>query len=340
MSPADGAALYFDHLEKLHQSPATMRNTRRFLAWFGEWLTGRGIDDLRDVVLQDLLDYHERLRNRRKPNGEPNCANYVNTQLWQIAAMFRLLLKRGRILTDPSRHLPQLRKPRRLPKNVLTGGQVNALLVQPNTTNLWGFRDRTMLELLYSSGLRGLEVTRITIHDIDWKERTVRIVQGKGRKDRLVPFGKVAHNYLLEYMEQVRPVILTRYAKTVPGRPVFTAALDLLFFSRFRTPVTTVYLRKLIVRYAKAAGLTSVSTHSMRHACATEMLKGGANVRHVQEMLGHSHLSTTQVYTHVLPYDLQRVHTRTAPSERRRVIEVPAFELAAWNDRKNSGHYR
>jgi integrase/recombinase XerD len=340
MSPARGAALYIEHLEALHQSPATLRNARRFLEAFARWLERRGIDDLRDVALQHLLDYHDALRARRKPNGEPNTANYINAQLWHARRMLRLLHQRGKLLTDPSRHLPPLRKPRRLPKAVLTGEQVNRLLKQPDLATLWGFRDRAMLELLYSSGLRGIEVTRVTIHDIDWKERTVRIVQGKGRKDRIVPVGKVALEYLREYVERIRPVLLTRYAIR-PGRPHITGILDLLFFSRFRTPIIRKYLRVLIQRYAKKAGLSgSVTTHSVRHACATEMLKGGASVRHVQEMLGHAHLSTTQVYTHVLPYDLKKVHARTAPSERRRVIDAPAFEAAAFNDRKNSGHYR
>lgn len=340
MIAAQGAALYFDHLEKLHYSPATLRGVRRYLEGFARWLESARIDDLRDVTLQNLLDYHEALRARRKPSGEPNSANYVNIQLWQVAAMFRLLHQRGKLLTDPSRQLPPLRKPRRLPKAVITGDQANQLLRQPDTKTLWGFRDRAILELLYSSGLRGLEVVRLTIHDIDWKERTVRIVQGKGRKDRLAPVGRVALEYLREYMARIRPVMLTRYEGR-DGRPILTGVLDLLFFSRIRTPMTRQYLRKLILRYTKKAGLAvRVGTHSLRHACATEMLKGGANVRHVQELLGHAHLSTTQVYTHVLPYDLKRVHARTAPSERRRVIDVPEFEARAWNDRKNSGHYR
>lgn len=340
MSPARGAALYLDHLEKLHQSPSTLVGVRRFLDAFLCWLERRGLDDLRDVELQHLLDYYEHLRARRKKNGEPNSVGYSNSQLWHVSKMLRILHQRGKLLTDPSRHLPPLRKPQQLPKAVLTGEQVNRILKQPDLDTLWGFRDRAMLELLYSSGLRGLEVIRFTIHDIDWKERTARVVQGKGHKDRLVPIGRVALGYLREYVERVRPVLLGRYSAR-KERPAVTAVLDLLFFSRRRTPATGNYLRQLIRRYAKRAGITDrVSTHSMRHACATEMLKGGANVRHVQEMLGHAHLSTTQTYTHVLPYDLKRVHDRTAPSERRRVITVPTFETAVWNDRKNSGHYR
>lgn len=342
MSPARGAELYLDHLEKLHQSPFTLRGVRRFMEAFACWLEGKEIDDLRDVTLQHLLDYYESLRARRKPNGEHNTAGYANSQVWHVSKMLRLLHQRGKLLIDPSRNLPPLHKPHRLPKAVLNGEQVNRLLNQPDTKTMWGFRDRAILELMYSSGLRGLEVVRLTIHDLDWKERLVRVRQGKGRKDRLVPMGAVACSYLLEYIERIRPVMLSRYNDPrTPGRPTTTEVLDLLFFSRNRTPMRRQYLRETILRYAKKARLPrKVTTHSIRHACATEMLRGGASVRHVQELLGHSSLTTTQVYTHVLPYDLKKVHARTAPSERRRVIHVPAFEMHGWRDQKNSGHYK
>jgi len=332
MTPEQGAAFYIASLEARHHSQASLRNVRSFTAWFGLWMQRKGLDDLRDITLQHLLDYLTYLRAKKNASGEKNSPAYANAQMWHVAGMLRLLHQRGKLLSDPSRALPPLRKPKRLPKAVLTGDQVNRLLRQPNVKKLWGFRDRAMLELLYSSGLRGLEVIRLSVYDLDWKEKTVRIVQGKGRKDRLVPIGSSALAYLHEYVERVRPALLAQHKHR--------AIINTLFFSRQRTPVTGQYLRLMIVRYAKAAGVpVRVTTHSIRHACATEMLKGGASVRHVQEMLGHAHLSTTQVYTHVLPYDLKKVHARTAPSEKRRVIEVPTFQAKAFNDRKNSGLY-
>jgi integrase/recombinase XerD len=334
MSPEQGAVLYAQALEARHQSPATLRSVRMYTEWFAAWMMQHNLDDLRDLTLQTLLDYHSQLLAKRNASGGKNSIAYVNAQMWHVRGMLRLLHRRGKLLTDPSRNLPPLRKPKRLPKAVLTGDQVNRLLRQPDVKTLWGFRDRAMLELLYSSGLRGLEVIRLSVHDIDWREKTVRIVQGKGRKDRVVPIGASALAYLREYLDRVRPALLV-------GHSYKRLVQEKLFFSRQRTPVTGQYLRLMIARYAQAAGVpVHVTTHSIRHACATEMLKGGASVRHVQEMLGHAHLSTTQVYTHVLPYDLKAVHARTAPSERRRVIDVPTFEARAFNDRKNSGHYR
>ena len=161
--------------------------------------------------------------------------------------------------------------------------------------------------------------------------QVVRVVLGKGRKDRLVPIGKVALGFLSEYLALVRPILMARNRNR---------SADRLFLSDRGTALHTGLLRKYLMSHRDAARLPrSVTVHSFRHACATEMLKGGANVRHVQEMLGHTSLLTTQVYTRVVPADLQRIHKITAPSERRRVIDVPAFELHGWKDRKNSGHY-
>ena len=132
--------------------------------------------------------------------------------------------------------------------------------------------------------------------------------------------------HLSEYLDRVRPVILARNK---------SRAAERLFLSDHGTAMRTAILRRILMRYSNAARLPgTATTHSLRHACATEMLKGGASVRHVQEMLGHSHITTTQIYTRVVPSDLKRVHSHTSPSERRKAIDVPAFELRRWRDRR------
>jgi len=184
----------------------------------------------------------------------------------------------------------------------------------------------------------GGEICKLTIYDIDFRAKTVRVNQGKGRKDRLVPIGKSALKYAKEYAQEVRPMLLAQHAGSHSAFE--PSVVELLFFTRRRNPFTTKELYKIVKKYREDAGLPdSVTVHSFRHACATEMLKGGAGVRHVQEMLGHNHMSTTQMYTHVAPHDLKKVHARTAPSQRRTVIEVPRFEMKAWQDKRNSGCY-
>ncbi len=221
-----------------------------------------------------------------------------------------------------------LHKPHRLPKGVLTNEQVLRLLAQPELATPNGYRDRTILELLYSSGLRGLELARLTIYDVDFKDGTARVVQGKGNKDRIVPLGRTAAGYLREYLAHIRPILL--------GRAVRQKAVERLFLTGRGGAFNSNVLRRLVRRHAKAAGLPpTTAAHGLRHACATEMLKGGANVRHVKELLGHATLTTTQVYTRVIPVDLQKVHAATSPSERRRKLDVPEFELVRFRDRKN-----
>ena len=220
-----------------------------------------------------------------------------------------------------------LRSPQRLPKGVITNDQVMRWMNQPNLSTPVGFRDRTLMEVSYSTGLRGAELCKLTAYDVNVKDRTVRVIMGKGRRDRIVPIGKVALGFVAEYLDSVRPLLLAKNR----GQSV-----ERLFLTNRGAAMHTYVLRRILMQYRDAARLPrSVTVHSLRHACATEMLKGGANVRHVQEMLGHTTLITTQVYTRVVPSDLKRIHKITAPSERRRVIDVPSFKQKAWRDKKN-----
>jgi len=324
--------LYLSTLEQRHMAACTLHWKRKCLHFFAQWMGEKEIDDWRDITFDDIRRYQHHLSKRKTPSGLLSTKQYQNSLMWTLKDFYKTLHQRGKVLINPCSKLPMLRKPKRLPRGVLTADQVTRLLQAPDLKRSWGFRDRAMFELLYSSGLRGKEVCLLTVYDIDFEKRLVRIVQGKGRKDRLVPVGRTALNYIDVYMQKVRPIHLAVNRRK--------EALTFLFLTRFGTAFNTGYLYQQIKLYRNMAGLPqSVTTHSLRHACATEMLRGGANVRHVQEMLGHAHLSTTQVYTHVIPHDLKKVHIETAPSERRRVIDVPRFQRKAWKDVKNGGHY-
>ena len=317
--------LYRKHLESRLLAPATVRHHVLALSLFLRWLHDK---DVRDVALQDLLDYHASLQTKRNQQGGVTSIAYRNRQMWIVKNFFAFLHERRKILLDPGAAFPVLHKPRRLPKGVLTNEQVLRLLAQPDLASPLGYRDRAILELLYSSGLRGLELAKLTIYDVDFKDGTARVLQGKWNRDRIVPLGKTAAGYLREYMTHVRPILL--------AKPAGKTAVDRLFLNNHGGTLNTNVLRRLVRRHAKAAGLPpNTAAHGLRHACATEMLKGGANVRHVQELLGHSSLTTTQVYTRVVPVDLQKVHAATAPSERRKKLDVPEFELRRFRDKKN-----
>ncbi len=325
MSPdARLVELYRQHLYARSLTPQTVKARVDHIERFLRWLP---CSDLRDATFEQLRAYHEHLTRRKKPDGSLLSPGYRNSQVHAVQGFYAFLKTRKKIVLDPFADFPKLRKPRQLPKGVLTDAQVGRWMAQPDLSTPTGFRDRTLMEILYSCGLRGLELCRLTAYEIDVKDRTVRVVLGKGKKDRIVPIGKVAVAFLTEYLESVRPILLARNRNR---------SADRLFLTDRGGPLVPNVLRKYLMAHRDAARLPRAATvHSLRHACATEMLKGGATVRHVQEMLGHASLLTTQVYTRVVPSDLQRVHKSTAPSERRRVIDVPAFELHAWRDRKN-----
>jgi integrase/recombinase XerD len=323
--------LYRKHLESRHLVPGTVNEELMRIGNFVAWLKGRasGPDDLRDIGMEDLGEYHTALERKRKPNGQPNSVQYTNRQIWCIERFYEFLHIRGLVLLNPFKDLPQLRSPRRLLRGVLSAAQVMRLLQQPNVLDPLGFRDRAMLELLYSCGLRSLELCRLSIYDLDLEKCFVSVKQGKGKKDRVVPVGKAAANYVGEYLRAVRPVLLADNPKAVEG-------IDRLFLNSEGRGMRRTVLYRIIKRYAYAAYLPEhTSAHSLRHACASEMLRGVASVRHVQEMLGHAQLTTTQLYTRVLPADLQKVHRKTAPSERSKKVPPATFEMRSWRDRKN-----
>lgn len=320
--------LYEKHLYARRLVPRSVDYSKARLLNFAQWVgKERNKQDMREVTLQDILDFHAVLRQkRRKLTGQPLSPGYCNTHLYALRGYFHFLHQTGRILVDPCSELPRLRSPRSLPKGVLTASQAMRLLQQPNVLTLFGFRDRVMLELLYSTGLRGLEVCRLSIYDIDLDDGMVIVRKGKGGKDRVVPLGKVATEYLREYLSNVRPKMMAKMPHP--------EAAERLFFSQMRRPLHPQMLYYLVRQSRSKAGLPhTVSTHSLRHTCATEMLRGGASIRHVQEMLGHSKITTTQVYTRVVPIDLKKVHAKTAPSERLKKIAAPAFTFKGkWHE--------
>ena len=322
--------LYRKHLQARLLAPSSIEGELTMLARFLGWLGKRpsGSDDLRDLTIADLHEYHAALQRLRKPSGQPHSPRHCHHQLRAVRRLCRFLHARGKLLVDPCADLPPLRNPPRLPRAILSAAQVIRLLQQPDLASPIGFRDRAMLELLYSSGLRGLELCRLTLYDFDFEKRLLHIRQGKGKKDRLVPAGQTAANYAAEYLAKIRPTLLAKNRAPMEG-------VDRLFLSQTGTAMKRPILTRLVKRYALAAHLPAeTSAHSLRHACATEMLRGGASVRHVQEMLGHADLATTQLYTRVLPFDLQKVHARTAPSERRRNTAAIPFEFHHWRHRQ------
>jgi integrase/recombinase XerD len=192
----------------------------------------------------------------------------------------------------------------REPRHVPDEKMILNLLSQPDEHTYHGIRDKAVLELLYSTGVRSKELLLLKVQDIDLKDSSLMILNGKGGRQRMVPFGKSAALALEKYLEVTRP----HYLKN-PN-------LDILFLSKLGGPLKEWGLYEIIKRYGAKSGHTKgMTAHTLRHACALHMLKGGAPIEAVQELLGHKRLSTTQIYTTLLPQDLKAVHEKFHPRE-------------------------
>lgn len=280
-------------------------NTARMRQWaldhFIAWVDERGLRHPAEVTRPILQRYQRHLYLLRKKDGQPLAYSSQVNRLTPVVAFFKWLTREGHILTNPAADLDLPKAPHRLPKHLLSVEQVSQVLNQPDTTTLGGLRDRAILETLYSSGIRRSELAHLKITEVDTERGTLMVRLGKGAKDRLVPLGARACAWMQRYLLEVRPELLS-------GETL------VLFLNDWALPFEPHQLSALARRYMQAAGFKQGSCHALRHACATHMLDGGADIRFIQALLGHSELGTTQIYTHVAIAKLQAVHALTHPA--------------------------
>ena len=243
---------------------------------------------------QDLLAY---LTQRVKAGARPRTTARL---LSSLRRFYHYLVREGRLQADPSAQIAAPKLGRPLPKS-LTEHEVESLLETPDVKQVLGLRDRAMLELLYASGLRVSESIALPVSQLNLRQGVLRVV-GKGNKERLVPLGEEAADWLERYLNEARPSLLR-------GR-----ISDALFVTQRGTAMTRQAFWHLIKRYARQAGIrTNLSPHGLRHSFATHLLNHGADLRVLQMLLGHSNLSTTQIYTHVARERLKGVHAAHHP---------------------------
>lgn len=294
----------------------TVAYRRVYLAQLVAWLEGRDISTAGQVTPDLLAAYLAHLRGRvtdyKRPAPSALSPKTLAAEASVLRSFFAWLARRRLVLFDPAETLVLGDRSQPLPKNVLTEKEVQMLLVAP-ALNAVGLRDRAILETLYSTGLRRAELCALDLYDVDFAGGLVRVRQGKGRKDRYVPAGAHALEALRRYIHEARPELAAR-----PKEPaLFLAAVT---FRRLQPKTLNLIVR----RHGEAAGIGKrVTPHLLRHTCATQLLQGGADLRHVQAILGHASIATTQVYTRVAVEDLARVHRRSHPRARLRVVERP-----------------
>ena len=274
--------------------------------WFC-YLKEEGVVDIRSVGEAHLAAYARVLELHRTKAGSALAATSRAVHLGAIRRFFAFLYERGVILRNPAETL-KLPSCQRLPERVLSVKEAERLMNAPPRENVLGSRDRAILELFYGTGLRRSECWRLNVQDLDLEAGTLFIRNGKGGKDRVVPVPGRASAALDLYLTRSRPSLLKDRAPLA------------LFVSIRGSRLCAQQLKNCVKQYARIARIPGrMSPHALRHACATHLLNGGADVRHVQELLGHEDLKTTAVYTRVGIEDLKQVLSRSHPREKRRI---------------------
>lgn len=301
-----------------HYSPDTVASRRRALRTFIAWANERGIDDPREVTKPILERYQRHLFYYRKEDGSPLVPGTQVNLLRAVKTFFKWATRENHILYNPASELDVPKVQRHLPRNILSVDEVATILNETDPSTVTGLRDRALLELLYSTGLRRKEVGNLTRSDIDFIRQVVFVREGKGGRDRVVPLGRRACAWLEKYLYEARPQL------TVGD----TTAL---FVTDYGDPVQGHYVAMRVKRYMAIAGIDRPgAAHLLRHACATHMLEGGADIRFIQALLGHANLNTTEIYTHVSIEKLSAIHAATHPArlERRQDANAVTDRLA------------
>lgn len=299
------AAEYLQALQVRNLAKATIRGKRSKLEKFFVFLADLGVTHTDGITKWVIGDYQTELYHAVNPQGRPNGAAHQNGCLSAVKGFTRFLRERDYIVADPARDIPFAKLPRQLPRGILTPSEARKIINTPDTKSAIGYRDHTIMEVLYATGIRREELNMLTLADVDYHDGFLRINGGKGGKDRVVPLGRIACRYLENYIKAVRP----EFIKNPYDHH--------LFLSTRGNRLSKNMVWELVKKYAKKARLKkNVSPHTFRHSCATAMLRNKADIRCVQELLGHESLESTQVYTHISINDLKETHRRCHPREK------------------------
>lgn len=272
---------------------------RRFIGWCDE----RSLNHPNQITKPILERYQRYLYYyRQERNNRPLSPTSQNHYLTSVRQFFKYLTQQNYLLYNPASELVIIKEAVSLPV-VLSVEEIERLIQQPDTNTEKGIRDRAILELFYSTGLRRSELCNLTLHDVSLARKTVMVRKGKGNKDRLIPVGSRALKWIEHYLDKVRDQLIMDISN------------DALFLNDYGDAFRDNKLGDKVKRFMVNSGLdVAGSCHLLRHAMATHMLENGAELRYIQAMLGHASVATTQIYTHVSIRQLQHVHDATHPA--------------------------
>lgn len=293
---------FLEHLTLKNMSAGTVRQNGLALRVLIGWLAAKQICEAGQVDQNLFEEYKAWLSNYRNRKGEPIGVGTIRERIFTPQRWFAWLKKKGVLAYDPIAGVKAPRPKKLLPKGLLRPDEIRRVMEQPNLKSVIGYRDRTIMEVLYSTGARAAELTGMKFPDVDLQKKMVRIRNGKGGRDRFVPLSTPCCRFLDRYINKIRPELLDGMRpagnnwlkKSQTGK-------DLLFLSIYGGPMCKVWLGQIMKDYLRKAGIKKAVSpvHGFRHSVATHLLEGGMDVRYVQALLGHNNINSTQIYTHV-----------------------------------------
>jgi integrase/recombinase XerD len=292
---------YLRYLKTHGRAERTVKGARYDLNTFMKFMDEEKLSDLTDLNYDIIAEYQEDLAFRLTQKGTLLTLRSQSQFLSVVKGFTKFLKEKDYLLDDPGKRIKLPKKPKQLPKVILNKDEINHLINTPDTRTIRGYRNRVVLEILYDTAIRRSEISNIKLIDLDLDAGYIQ-VRGKGNKDRVVPLNRRVGELIQNYIKFVRPkyikkeddgyLILNRWGKRMNGGGIYD----------------------VIRRCCKLAGIEkNIGIHTFRHTCATHMLKNGAPIRHIQEMLGHESLESTQIYTRVTINDLKKVHSKYHP---------------------------
>ena len=295
---------YLDWLEVHNYSKSTIRSRRVCLLVFILWCHDRELLVAEQITFAILERYQKHLYHYRRANDKPITLRTQRGYLTAIQQYFKWLVRSRYLMSNPASELELPRIEKTLPHNVLTAQEVEQVLQQADVNDILGLRDRAIMEVLYSTGIRRSELANLWTDDVI-RERGLLVVRcGKGKKDRVLPIGDRALKWTEKYLAEVRPELACRLSE------------KFLFLTNYGEPLRPKNLSARVKAYIKQSDIGKTgSCHLLRHSMATVMLENGADIRFIQQMLGHSSLETTEIYTHVSVIQLKKVHELTHPAK-------------------------
>ncbi len=297
------AEFYFEDSMALGESNYTLKTKRALLTRFIEWAATQGVFSIRDLDMLVLEEYRRYLNKYRKRNGQPLDISTQYARLLAVTKFIKTMDYYDVIDGAFAKKFRLPRIPRRLPKDIPTAGDVEKVLSQSLIMGRLGVRNRAIIEVFYATGIRRIELVNLNLKDIDFDRQILTVREGKHKNDRNVPIARRALDWIERYLKDLRPRLAT------------LASGEALFLTQAGQRMKPHKVTDMVTKCVNRSGIDNKgSCHLLRHLTATEMLRHGADIREVQEMLGHSDISSTQIYAHVTINDLNRVYYQTHPA--------------------------